>query len=51
MVINVKNLVKRYNDLIALDHFNLAVQEGEVLGLLGPTVQEKPPPSTVFYRS
>ncbi|AFA47500.1 ABC transporter ATP-binding protein [Acetobacterium woodii] len=36
MVINVKNLVKRYGDLIALDHFNLEVQEGEILGLLGP---------------
>lgn len=36
MVIKVKNLVKRYNDLIALDHFNLEVKEGEVFGLLGP---------------
>jgi len=36
MLINVKNLVKRYDDLIALDHFNLEVQEGEILGLLGP---------------
>ncbi|MBL4934368.1 ABC transporter ATP-binding protein [Clostridium sp. YIM B02515] len=36
MVINVKNLVKRYNDLVALDHFNLEVREGEVFGLLGP---------------
>jgi len=36
MLINVKNLVKRYGDLIALDHFNLEVQEGEILGLLGP---------------
>ncbi len=36
MVVNVKNLVKRYGDLIALDHFNLEVQEGEVFGLLGP---------------
>lgn len=36
MVINVKNLVKRYGDLIALDHFNLEVQDGEILGLLGP---------------
>ena len=36
MVINVKKLVKRYGDLIALDHFNLEVQEGEILGLLGP---------------
>lgn len=36
MVIKVKNLVKRYEDLIALDHFNLEVKEGEVFGLLGP---------------
>ena len=36
MVIKVKNLVKRYGDLIALDHFNIEVKEGEVLGLLGP---------------
>lgn len=36
MIIDVKNLVKRYKDLIALDHFNLQVEEGEVLGLLGP---------------
>lgn len=40
--IEVKNLVKRYaskggaNDVIALDHFDLFVEEGEVLGLLGP---------------
>lgn len=42
MIIEVKNLVKRYKqkaeskDLIALDHFQLQVAEGEVLGLLGP---------------
>lgn len=36
MTVNVENLVKRYGDLIALDHFNLQVEEGEVFGLLGP---------------
>ncbi len=36
MVIQVKNLVKRYGSLVALDHFNLEVGEGEVFGLLGP---------------
>ena len=36
MVIKVKNLVKRYDELIALDHFNLEVKEGEIFGLLGP---------------
>ncbi|MCL2864356.1 MAG: ABC transporter ATP-binding protein [Lachnospiraceae bacterium] len=35
-VIQIKNLVKRYGDLVAVDHFNLDVREGEVLGLLGP---------------
>jgi ABC-2 type transport system ATP-binding protein len=36
MIVNVNNLVKRYGDLIALDHFSLQVNEGEVFGLLGP---------------
>lgn len=35
-MIEVKNLVKRYGDLIALDHFNLSVRDGEIFGLLGP---------------
>lgn len=35
-VINIKNLVKRYHDLVAIDHFNLEIQEGEIFGLLGP---------------
>ncbi len=36
MIIKAQNLVKRYGDLIALDHLNLEVGEGEVFGLLGP---------------
>jgi ABC-2 type transport system ATP-binding protein len=36
VVVKVKNLVKRYKELIALDHFNMEVEEGEILGLLGP---------------
>ena len=35
-VIKVENLVKRYRDLVALDHFNLEIEEGEIFGLLGP---------------
>ena len=35
-VIKVDNLVKRYKELIALDHFCMEVKEGEILGLLGP---------------
>jgi ABC-2 type transport system ATP-binding protein len=36
MIVKVSNLVKRYGELIALDHFNLEVNQGEVFGLLGP---------------
>lgn len=35
-VIKIENLVKRYNDLIAVDHLNLEIMEGEIFGLLGP---------------
>ena len=35
-VIKIENLVKRYGDLIALDHLNLEVMPGEIFGLLGP---------------
>ena len=35
-VVKIKDLVKRYGDLIALDHFSLEINEGEIFGLLGP---------------
>ncbi len=35
-IIQIESLVKRYRDLIALDHFQLSVEEGEIFGLLGP---------------
>lgn len=35
-IVRVENLVKRYSDLLALDHFNLDISEGEIFGLLGP---------------
>mgnify|MGYP002511373834 CR=1 FL=1 len=35
-IIEIENLVKRYKELVALDHLNLTVEEGEVFGLLGP---------------
>ena len=35
-VIEIKNLVKRYKDLLALDHLNMEVRQGEGFGLLGP---------------
>ena len=35
-VIKIENLVKRYKDLIAVDHFNIQINEGDIFGLLGP---------------
>lgn len=35
-IVEIKDLVKRYKELVALDHFNLEIKEGEVFGLLGP---------------
>lgn len=35
-IVKIENLVKRYKDLIALDHLNLEIKQGEVFGLLGP---------------
>ena len=35
-MIQVRNLVKRYGSLVALDHFELDIKKGEIFGLLGP---------------
>ncbi|PJM75141.1 ABC transporter ATP-binding protein [Bifidobacterium simiarum] len=34
--ISVAKLVKRYGDMVALDHFDLDIRQGEIFGLLGP---------------
>ena len=36
MIACMNNVVKRYGDTLALDHLDLQVAEGEILGLLGP---------------
>lgn len=36
MLVELKSLVKRYNDLLAVDHVSLGIKEGAVFGLLGP---------------
>lgn len=36
MIVKIENLVKRYGDLIVLDHLNIEINEGEIFGLLGP---------------
>lgn len=36
VAVEIQNLVKRYKELVALDHFSLTIEEGEIFGLLGP---------------
>ena len=35
-VVAIDNLVKRYRENVAVDHFSLNIEDGEILGLLGP---------------
>lgn len=35
-VVKIENLVKRYKELVAVDHMNLSIERGEIFGLLGP---------------
>jgi ABC-2 type transport system ATP-binding protein len=41
LIIQATNIVKRYGELLALDHLNLELREGEILGLLGPNASGK----------
>lgn len=36
MIVEIKNLVKRYKENIAVDNVNMIIKEGEIFGLLGP---------------
>lgn len=36
MLVKVKNLVKRYNQHLAVDNVTLEMAQGEIFGLLGP---------------
>ena len=35
-IVSVVDLVKRYGNMIALDHFTMEIERGEIFGLLGP---------------
>lgn len=36
MILEVKNLVKRYGETLAIDNVSFGIKEGEIFGLLGP---------------
>ena len=40
-IIRVTELVKRYKELVALDHLNMSVEGREIFGLLGPNGSKK----------
>ena len=40
--IEVKNLIKTYGDVYALNDVDLNISDGEYFVLLGPSVEEKP---------
>ena len=50
MLVHIENLVKRYGDLLALDHLSLDIEEGEIFGLLGPNGSGKTTARTVKIR-
>ncbi len=35
-IVSIENLVKRYGENVAVDHFSLHIADGEIVGLLGP---------------
>ncbi len=35
-MINLKNLTKKYSDIVAVDNLNLHIQKGEIFGFIGP---------------
>ena len=49
--IEAHGLRKTYGSKVALDSIDLRVEEGRILGLIGPTAPAKPPSSTPFLVS
>lgn len=47
-IVEVRNLVKRYGDVVALDHFDLRIEPGEIFGLLGRTARARRRPSIAY---
>lgn len=50
-VVMIENLVKRYKEVLALDHLNLKIEEGEIFGLLGPNGSGKDDRHQLYARA
>lgn len=46
VLLEVKNLGISFGGLRAVDGLNMTINEGALVGLIGPTEPEKPQPST-----
>ena len=44
-ILTLENLTKKFGGLTAVDHVSLSVEEGEILGLIGPNGSGK---TTIF---
>ena len=40
-MIEVKNVTKKYGNVVAVEDISFSIKDGEIVGLLGPMVQEK----------
>ncbi|VDR29144.1 leucine/isoleucine/valine transporter ATP-binding subunit [Raoultella terrigena] len=45
-LLSVSHMSKRFGGLTAVDNVSLAINEGEIYGLIGPTGRVKPPALT-----
>ena len=36
VALNIQNLTRRFNDLVAVDNISFSINQGEIFGLLGP---------------
>ncbi|MDD3223898.1 MAG: ABC transporter ATP-binding protein [Clostridium sp.] len=36
MILEIRNLIKRYGDFLAVDNVSMSIEKGEILGIIGP---------------
>ena len=42
-IISARGLTKRYGRTVAVDHIDLEIPPGRIVGLIGPTAPARPP--------
>lgn len=49
-MIEVKDLVKKYGDHVAVDHLSFTIEKGKIYGFLGPNGAGKSTTMNMIYR-